>query len=100
MNQLYRLTNVIHVGERGWQSTPYEIARKNVLTPADASEVESAIVFFGVSSQMFRKNQVEDLVGGAMKLWGAQITSLNSTEYLNTLPALTAPVNIGVMGAA
>jgi hypothetical protein len=96
LNQMYRLTNVIHVGDRGWQSTPYELARKNVLNADDVGEVESAICFFTVSSQMFRKNQVLDLVGGAMKLWGAQIVSLNSTEYLSTLPVSTATVNTGV----
>jgi hypothetical protein len=96
MNQIYRLTNVIHLGERGWQSTPYEIARQNVLTKDDVSEVEAAICYFILASLMMRKSQAKDLMGDAMKLWGAQIVSLNSTEYLSTLPVSTATVNTGV----
>lgn len=90
MNEIYRLTNVLAVGEKGWETVPYqEAVARGLLDAADASEVEGAIVFFTVASAMHRREQRAEVLAGAALLWSAQITSLNSTEYMNSLPTST-----------
>lgn len=98
--EIHRLTNVLAVGKNGWEMLPYHVAKKTVLNADDAAEIDAALVFFGLGSVMFRRAQVADLVGGAMKLWGAQIESLSCTEYMNSLRTSTAGASSGVMAVA
>lgn len=97
MGEIYRLTNVVMPGEKGWQTMPYEDAIKaKMLDAEDASEVENAITFFTVAWSMHRKTVRAIYVQGAAELWGGQTTSLNCTEFAASLTTSTAPVNSGV----
>ena len=91
MAHIYRLTNVICVApEGGWQTLPYEIAKKeNHVSEEDAAEVESAIVFFIVGYAMHRRDKHQHLVFTPLKMLDASTTSLDVTMYKNSLKILT-----------
>jgi hypothetical protein len=89
--EIYRLTNVIAASEeRGWETVPYEEAKKRgLLTASEASEVEAALCFFTVASSMYWRGMREIMVEGGVRLWSSQTTSLDCTAFQNSLPTLT-----------
>jgi hypothetical protein len=94
MNEIRRLTNVLTPGPNGWTMIPFEEAAKTI-DPDDLSEVENAIVFFIVYSAMHKRQTLKDLLTGAAKMWGAQVSSLTPTAFAASLPTSTETVNIG-----
>lgn len=101
MSEIYRLTNVIAVGKNGWETTPFEFAKKNgILSAEDAAEVEASVVFFMVSSAVHPRQKLAEYLETASSLFGAQITSSNSTEFMSSLPMWTAVASIGATAAA
>jgi len=96
INEIHRQTNVLVLGDKGWQTVPYDEAiSKQLISADDAVEVENAITFFIVSSAMHRRAMVKKMVEGAAVLWGGQISSLNCTEFASSLPTSTETVNSG-----
>lgn len=96
MNEVRRLSNVIMLGPAGWTTIPFqEAVDKKMIDDTDRSEVENAIVFFTVASLMHKKAELPAILGGAVSLWGGQITSSNCTEYASSLPTSTATENSG-----
>ena len=96
VNEMRRLTNVIAPGENGWQSIPLQEAiNKNLIDEDELSEVENALTFFTVAYRLHRKAEREAILNGASRLWGGQIESLNSTEYMSSLQTSTTDVNFG-----
>lgn len=95
MEEIYRLTNVMVIGDDGWTMLPYKIAKRDKLSAEDALEVEAAIVFFILISATQRRNQVRSILNSAMALWGAQIESSNATEFVNFLRTSTPPAISG-----
>ncbi len=90
MNEIHRLSNVLLPGERGWETMPYEDAvRHHKLDDDDLAEVENAIVFFTAYSAMHRKRVLAEVLPGAVKLWGADVSSLNATEFAASLQTST-----------
>ena len=88
--EIDRLTNVAVTGPNGWQTIPLQEAlAKNQFTEDDASEVKNAITFFTVASTIHRKQELRGILETVARLWNAQITSLNSTEFANSLKTLT-----------
>lgn len=101
VSEIHRLTNVLTVGKSGWETLPFGVAKsKGIIDSDDAAEVDAALIFFTVCSVMHRKSDVPGILGGAMKLWGAQIESLNSTEYINFLTKSTPAEHSGATAAA
>lgn len=100
--EIYRRTTVLGPAKRGgWEPVLYEDALANgLLEPADAAEVEGAICFFTVVSCMNRKEDLPKVLDGAAKLWGAQTTLSNSTEYMSSLPILITAASTGAKAAA
>jgi hypothetical protein len=99
--EMHRLTNVLAAGKKGWEMWPFDEAKtKGLIDKDDAAEIEAALCFFTVTSAMHRKADLHEILGGAMKLWGAQIEPLSCTEYMNSLPMSTVGGSIGVMAAA
>jgi len=97
VNEMHRLTNVLVLGERGWETVPYDEAiTKELITQDDAAEVDNAVTFFIVSSAMHKRVMVEAMVAGAARLWGGQTSSLNCTEYASSLPTSIVTGNSGV----
>jgi hypothetical protein len=96
MNEIRRLTNVVVSGPRGWTTVPFQDAvDAKTIDPDDLSEVENAIVFFTVYSAMHRRQTLKDLLTGAARMWGAQVSSLTPTAFAASLLTSIETVNIG-----
>lgn len=96
INEIFRITNVVLLTDKGWDTMPYEAAvSRSLITPEDAGEVENALAFFIVSSAMHRRDMLKAILPGAATLWGAELTSLNSTEFMNSLRTSTVIENTG-----
>jgi hypothetical protein len=99
--EIRRSTNVLVPieGGGGYETVMYQIAvDRGVLDEEDASEVDNALVFFIVSSAMLKRAQRMEMLDGAMKLWGAQITSLDVTAYAASLKTSTKDASTGGTG--
>ena len=96
MAEIRRLANVLVFGTNGWEMVPFQEALdKKAIDEDDASEVENALVYFTVASSMHKKTELQTVLAGASKLWGALVTQLNCTEYSASLPTSTAAGNTG-----
>ena len=95
--EINRLTNVITPdGDKGWVTMPFEDAlKRGVMDEDDISEVENAICFFTLASAMHRKAELRPILESVCSLWGAQLELSNSTEFKDSLPTSTLPVNTG-----
>lgn len=94
--EIRRLTNVLAPGDRGWETLPYDEAMKRgILSSDDAAEVDNAVTFFTVASAMHRRSELRPILDGAGRLWGAQTSSLNSTEFAASLPISKPDANSG-----
>lgn len=90
MAEIRRLSNVIYPTTGGWQSIPLQSAiEREVIDEDDLSEVDNIIAFFTCVSAMVRRGELADVLE-KMILWGARTSSFNVTEFLNSLPILTA----------
>lgn len=90
MNEIRRLTNVLTKTPQGWVSAPYQdTLDQHKLDADDVSEVENSLVYFTVVSSMHKRRDRKEMLSGAVKLWGAQISSLDSTPFLNSLTIST-----------
>lgn len=99
MNEIYRLSNAIIPGDKGWKTMPlYEVFQQNLLDEEEQAEVKNALVFFILVSCMHKR--AERLVALTLmsKLWGGQITSSSCTEYVDSLPTSTPEDNSGKTG--
>lgn len=86
INEIVRLTNVLIAGDKGWETLPLDIAiKREILDEDEESEVLSAIVFFTsicrVAPKELRTSFLE--MAGSIRNW--ELTSSDSTEYLNGL---------------
>lgn len=96
MNEIYRLSNVFIPGEQGWETLPlYEAFRLNKLDDEEKAEVNNALVFFTLVSCMHRAAERIAALTLMTKLWGGEITSLDCTAYMNSLPISTTGESIG-----
>jgi len=96
VNEMRRLTNVITPSENGWQTIPFkEAIDRGLIDEDEVSEVENALTFFTVAYRLHRKVEREAILNGASRLWGGQIESQDSTEFMRSLPTLTPTANIG-----
>ena len=96
MAEIYRLTNVVAPGPNGWETMPFDVAKKRgVLDDDEAAEVENCIVYFTCASSIRLKQEMELAREGLRTLWGAQTTSLNVTEYTRSLPTSTQEETTG-----
>lgn len=96
INEIVRLTNVLVIGEKGWESIPLDLAiKREILDEDEESEVLSALTFFTaicrVAPKDLRMSFLE--MAGSLRSW--ELTSLDSTEYLN---GLTISAKIVVTG--
>lgn len=101
VSEMHRLTNVVIVGKGGWETVPFGFAKQNkLLNDADIAEVEAAICFFICTASCHPRAKLAEYLDTASSLWGGQTTSLNCTEFANSLPTSTVVVSIGVTAAA
>jgi hypothetical protein len=96
VNEIVRLSNVFMTGKKGWQSVPFQIAvDKEVLDEETISEILGELIFFTCVSMMNKKAQVKPIMDTVNGLWGSLTTSLDTTEYINSLKTLTEVENTG-----
>jgi hypothetical protein len=96
MAEIHRLTNVMAVGKNGWETMPFDVARRNGTLDDDAAaEVENCVVYFTCASSIHLKAELAVAREGLSTLWNAQTTSLNATEYMNSLRTSTREENTG-----
>jgi hypothetical protein len=96
MAEIYRLTNVVAPGPTGWESMPFDVAKKRGILDDDAAaEVENCIVYFTCASSIHLKAEMTVAVEGLKTLWDAQTTLLNVTEFTHSLPILTQEETTG-----
>lgn len=90
MNEVRRLTTVMTREHTGWVSIPFQDAADHkMLNEDDLSEVTNGIVFFTLASAMHRKKDLNLVLTGAAQIWGAQISSLDSTAFASSLVTST-----------
>lgn len=96
MEEIRRLSNVVAPSGHGWELIPLDDAiSQNIINEDDASEVENAICYFIVASAMHKKAELGPVLELVSKLWSAQVSSLNVSEFVASLPILTATGNSG-----
>jgi hypothetical protein len=96
MAEIYRLTNVVAVGENGWETMPFDVAKKRgVLGEDAAAEAENCIVYFICASSIHLRAEMAVALEGLSTLWDAQTTSSNCTEYMRSLPTSTVEESTG-----
>jgi len=90
IQEIRRLTNVLVLGDHGWETIPiHEALAKGHIDEDDMSEVENALAFFTVASHMHRKADRRGILEGASKLWGARLESLSCSEFSASLQRST-----------
>jgi len=90
INEIVRLSNVVFIGDKGWESLPMDIAVKRGILDEDAeSEVLSALIFFTAITFVSPKNMAQGFLDMASALRSWELTSFNFTEFKNGLPTLT-----------
>ena len=69
MAEIYRLTNVIVPGDNGWETMPYDGAKKRGILDDDmAAEVENCIVYFTCASSIHLKQEMAVAMEGLSTL--------------------------------
>jgi hypothetical protein len=97
--EIRRSTNMLVLGDHGYETVMFQTALdRGVLDEEDVSEVENALAFFTVYSAMLKRQQRMEMLDGAAKMWGAQITSLDVMEYAASLKTSTKDANTGATG--
>ena len=92
--EIWRRTNVLMAGERGYDTVPFEEAMKS-MDLDDVREVQNYVCFFTAASWFHWKQEKLEAFYPAMTDSGVQIVSSNCTEYRDSLPTLTPPESIG-----
>ena len=95
-NEIKRLTNVLVPTDKTYEILPFEEAlKKKLLDADDLSSVENALAFFTVSWAMLPRQTFESMIPGAIRLWGAELSSLSVMAYIDSLQTLTETDNSG-----
>lgn len=98
--EIRRLTNVVVATGAGWQTLPIDTAlARGVIDQETMREAEGAIVFFICASAVLSGPQARKKLtimrDMTEALWGAQHTSLDVTEWADSLPTSTPDDNTG-----
>lgn len=95
-NEIWRLTNVLMPGQRGWEIVPFaDVVNRKMLSPREIDEVKNILVFFTVNFSMHKIAVMRAIMSLSRGMWEAQSSSLNCTEYRNFLATQTEAENSG-----
>jgi hypothetical protein len=98
IEEIRRLTMVVvpTTDGKAWVAVPLDVAvNQQRISLEDKAEVENAIVFFIASCATLPRAQRRETVTDAAELWGARITSLNSTAFAASLTTSIATDSSG-----
>lgn len=76
-------TAILPADGKGWKSVPLEVAIEQ--GAVDAEEILGEIVFFTCVCGISKREQVSEVMKAVNGIWGSQVTSLNATEFVNSL---------------
>ncbi len=86
VDEIQRLTVVIHNVGGQWKTTPLEVAfNQGIIEPDEYREVEGEVVFFMVSSAIQKANLIAPTVGTVIKMYDGQLTSSSVTAFRDSL---------------
>lgn len=86
-DEIIRLTQVAQFKDGKWKKIPLESAlNSGVITDDEWRDVEGEVCFFIVSSAMQKRTLLAPLTGRALRPFGALLTPLSVTAYLDSLP--------------
>ncbi|HHT5687646.1 TPA: hypothetical protein ACTZGC_001726 [Raoultella ornithinolytica] len=86
VDEIQRLTVVIHNDGGQWKTVPLEVALKQgIIDPDEYREVEGEVVFFMVSSAIQKASLLAPTVGTVIKMYDGQLTSSSVTAYRDSL---------------
>ncbi|WP_270425618.1 hypothetical protein [Klebsiella variicola] len=86
VDEIQRLTVVIHNVGGQWKTTPLEVAfNQGIIDPDEYREVEGEVVFFMVSSAIQKVNLIAPTVGTVIKMYDGQLTSSSVTAFRDSL---------------
>jgi len=98
MQEVWRLTNVLMPGLRGWETVPFhQVMQEQTLDGEQIREVQNILAFFTVISWFHRESERQDIYQ-MLKTYGAQTVSSNVTEFSSSLPISTPAGTTGVTG--
>lgn len=93
--EIWRLTNVLVPGERGWEMVPfYEVMKGDWLSEDDIDEVKNYVCFFTSASRVHGRAELQGLYE-MMAESGVLTTALDSTEFMRSLPTSTSAASTG-----
>lgn len=86
VDEIQRLTVVIHNVGGQWKTTPLEVAfNQGIIDPDEYREVEGEVVFFMVSSAIQKASLIAPTVGTVIKMYDGQLTSSSVTAFRDSL---------------
>jgi len=98
VQEMVRLSNVAIPTSQGYKQVPLHTAiEKQLIGEDDIRDVMGQLSFFTLCWLLNKPNQVEPIMNVVSGLWESQITSLNFTEFVNSLMTSTGVENIGEM---
>jgi hypothetical protein len=96
MNEIHRITNFLMPRDGHWITVSFaEVKAKKLIDEQILSEVENAVVYFIVASAVHLKSELQMAFQGLRSNWSAETTSLNVTEYGNSLTTSTTHAHTG-----
>jgi hypothetical protein len=98
LQEIFRLTNFLmpNTDGKGWATVSFhEVKMKKLIDEQLLSEVENAIIYFIVASAIHLRSELSMAYQGLKGTWNAETTSLNSTEYGNSLQTVTPVESTG-----
>jgi hypothetical protein len=96
MMEIRRLTYGVVSGASGWETLPYtEVIKRSLIDEESIEEAENILVYFTCASSIRLRTEMDLTLSGLQLLWEAQTTSLNVTEFKNSLPISTQEENTG-----
>lgn len=101
IGEMQRLTNLVALGDNGWQMTPYSDAlKRGVIDREEASEVDGYVSFFMLNYWMQKRSKRSTMLDAAASLWRWQLTSSSVMEFTNSLTTLTGDTTTSQTEAA
>lgn len=97
LNEIRRLTYFLRSAPTGWEMIPfYEAATKGQISESDAREVMGALVFFTSVWASVPRRRAMDILPGAAKRFGAELTLLAPMAWTASLATSTGTGSSGV----
>lgn len=98
VQEMIRLSNAAVATPKGYKQVPLHTAiEKQLIGEDDVRDIMGQLSFFTLVWLMNKPNQVEPIMNVVGGLWESQITSLNFTEFVNSLTTSTEIENTGEM---